>query len=235
MENNTYKLLIADDDKDIRSILSLILTQEGYEVLTAQNGQEVLELADESIDLYILDVGMPVLSGFAAARQLSGRFSAPVIFLTAYSTEADKVMGFSAGADDYIVKPFSNTELLLRVRAVLRRTHRLAPAESSLKENTAPSALAFKDLTLDLDSQSVKRGDEMILLTYTEFQLLRLFITHPKKIFSPENLYQSIWGETAVGDAAIMVHIKNLRKKLGDSSRSPRYIKTAWGKGYYLE
>ena len=144
-------------------------------------------------------------------------------------------MGFSSGADDYIVKPFSNTELLLRVRAILRRACRFRPAESAAKESSPSNVLSFKDLTLDLDSQSVQRGDEVILLTYTEFQLLRLFITHPKKIFSPDNLYQSIWGETAVGDAAIMVHIKNLRKKLGDSSRNPRYIKTAWGKGYYLE
>ena len=106
MEEKTYKLLAADDDQDILSILSLILTQEGYQVLTARNGQEVLELADESIDLYILDVNMPILSGFAAANQLSRRFNAPIIFLTAYSTEADKVMGFSSGADDYIVKPF---------------------------------------------------------------------------------------------------------------------------------
>ena len=103
MEEKTYKLLVADDDQDILSILSLILTQEGYQVLTARNGQEVLELADESIDLYILDVNMPILSGFAAANQLSRRFNAPIIFLTAYSTEADKVMGFSSGADDYIV------------------------------------------------------------------------------------------------------------------------------------
>ena len=235
MEEKTYKLLAADDDQDILSILSLILTQEGYQVLTARNGQEVLELADESIDLYILDVNMPILSGFAAANQLSRRFNAPIIFLTAYSTEADKVMGFSSGADDYIVKPFSNTELLLRVRAILRSACRFRPAESAPKESSPSNVLSFKDLTLDLDSQSVQRGDEVILLTYTEFQLLRLFITHPKKIFSPDNLYQSIWGETAVGDAAIMVHIKNLRKKLGDSSRNPRYIKTAWGKGYYLE
>lgn len=235
MEEKTYKLLAADDDQDILSILSLILTQEGYQVLTARNGQEVLELADESIDLYILDVNMPILSGFAAANQLSRRFNAPIIFLTAYSTEADKVMGFSSGADDYIVKPFSNTELLLRVRAILRRACRFRPAESAPKESSPSNVLSFKDLTLDLDSQSVQRGDEVILLTYTEFQLLRLFITHPKKIFSPDNLYQSIWGETAVGDAAIMVHIKNLRKKLRDSSRNPRYIKTAWGKGYYLE
>ena len=231
MEEKRFKLLVADDDKDIRSILSLILSQEGYQVVTAENGGEALKLADESIDLYILDVNMPVLSGFAAGSELRRRFNTPIIFLTAYSGEADKVIGFASGADDYIVKPFSNTELLLRVRAILRRTARSCPAN----EASSKSAIAFKDLILDLDSQTVRKGDEVILLTYTEFQILRLLVTHPRKIFSLDHIYERVWEEEAVGDAAVMVHIKNLRKKLGDSSRSPRYIKTAWGKGYFVE
>ena len=235
MENNKIKILIADDDKDIRSILSLILTEAGYQVISARNGQQALDLADDSVDLYILDVNMPVMSGFAAGKQLSSLYSAPIIFLTAYSGEGDKVMGFSAGADDYMVKPFSNTELLLRIQAILRRTQRSSAPNESPVCQTASNELVFKDLILDLDSQSVKRGDEVIVLTYTEFQILRLFITHKRKIFSLENIYQSIWGEDAVGDGTIMVHIKNLIKKGGHNSCNPSYIKPAWGKGYYVE
>lgn len=281
MEKQAYKILVADDEKEIRDILKLLLSEEGYEVVEAENGKAAVDLAGEDVSLYILDVNMPVMSGFAAGAQIRKRYDAPMMYLTAYSGEADMEIGFSAGADDYMVKPFSNVELMLRVRALLRRAARYtAPAgESTGRKDAAdesealaaadrrstdfgsPAAegpkvslengnmeevslgaefqsehmLPYKDLVLDLDSQSVWRGEEMISLTRTEFQILELFFSHPKKIYSMENIYQSIWQEEAVGDSTIMVHIKNLRKKLGDSSRNPQYIKTAWGKGYYAE
>ena len=231
------KILVADDEKEILEILRLLLTGEGYEVITAQNGQEVLEQADDTIDLYILDVNMPVMTGFVAGAELRKKYDAPIIFLTAYSGESDKVMGFSVGADDYIVKPFSNLELLLRVRALFRRMEGRSrkKVEEDQVEEKNPSEIQFKDLILDLDNQSIRKNGEVIVLTYTEFKILELFITHPKKIYSLENIYQSIWEEEAVGDSTIMVHIKNIRKKIGDNSRNPIYIKTAWGKGYYVD
>lgn len=292
MENRRERILIADDEKEIRDILRLLLTQEGYQVAEAENGKEALDKADEGIQLYILDVNMPVMSGFAAAMEIRKHSDAPVMFLTAYSGEADMTIGFSSGADDYLVKPFSNVELLLRVRALLRRAGRMREAGESRREEeswaaeaawtegkngtreavcaegknrpmgqsrkekadqteksagteqesqetgasqAAGNILCYKDLQLDLDSQSVRRNGEWILLTRTEFQLLELFFSHPKKIFSLENIYQSLWQEEAVGDGAIMAHIKNLRKKLNDSARDPKYIKTAWGKGYYAD
>ena len=280
MENQRERILIADDEKEIRDILRLLLTQEGYQVAEAENGKEALDKADEGIQLYILDVNMPVMSGFAAAMEIRKHSDAPVMFLTAYSGEADMTIGFSSGADDYLVKPFSNVELLLRVRALLRRAGRMREAGESRREEeswaaeaawsegknrtmgqsrkekadqteksagteqesqetgasqAAGNILYYKDLQLDLDSQSVRRNGEWILLTRTEFQLLELFFSHPKKIFSLENIYQSLWQEEAVGDGAIMAHIKNLRKKLNDSARDPKYIKTAWGKGYYAD
>lgn len=293
MEKQAYKILVADDEKEIRDILKLLLSEEGYEVVEAENGKAAVDLAGEDVSLYILDVNMPVMSGFAAGAQIRKRYDAPMMYLTAYSGEADMEIGFSAGADDYMVKPFSNVELMLRVRALLRRAARYtAPAGESTGRKAAadeaealatadrrnadfgspaadgrstdfgsPAAegpkvslengnmeevslgagfqsehmLPYKDLVLDLDSQSVWKGEEMISLTRTEFQILELFFSHPKKIYSMENIYQSIWQEEAVGDSTIMVHIKNLRKKLGDSSRNPQYIKTAWGKGYYAE
>lgn len=231
MKDGKTCILIADDEKEIRDILGLLLTGEGYGVLTAENGKEALALASAEVDLYLLDVNMPEVSGFLAGAEIRKQFDAPIIFLTAYSGESDKVMGFSVGADDYIVKPFSNIELLMRVKAILRRS--MGGKQPMAEEKTRQ--IPFSDLILDLESQSVLRQGEVISLTYTEFKILELLVTHKKKIYSLENIYQSIWEEDAVGDSAIMVHIKNIRKKLGDDSRNPRYIKTAWGRGYYID
>lgn len=232
MRDERNKILVADDEKDIRDILKLLLLGENCEVITAENGKEVVEMASEDIDLYILDVNMPEMTGFMAAAEIRRKYDTPIIFLTAYSGESDKVMGFSVGADDYVVKPFSNIELLMRVKAILRRTAR---EEAQPVEEVATNQILFKDLKLDLDRQAIIRGEEIISLTYTEFKILELFVKNKKKIFSLDNIYQSIWEEEAVGDSAIMVHIKNIRKKIGDDSRNPKYIKTAWGKGYYVE
>ncbi len=233
MNKDKKCILIADDEKEIRDIVKILLMGEGYEVIVAENGKQVLELANLEIDLYILDVNMPELTGFMTAVKLRETYDTPIIFLTAYSGESDKVMGFSTGADDYIVKPFSNMELIMRVKAILRRSNRgqIQPMQSEASKNQ----ILLGDIVLDLDNQSVVKKDEVITLTYTEFKILELLATHKKKIYSLDNIYQSIWEEEPVGDGAIMVHIKNIRKKLGDDSRNPKYIKTAWGKGYYID
>jgi len=229
MKDGKKYILVADDDREIRQIVSLLLSSEGYAVLTAEDGIQAARLASGEIDLYLLDVNMPGQSGILVASQIRKQFETPIVFLTAYSSESDKVMGFSVGADDYIVKPFSNAELLMRVRAILRRSAVYSPPQ------TQNNQIPISDLILDLDSQSVLRGGETIGLTYTEFKILELLARNKKKIFSLEHIYQAIWEDNAVGNDAIMVHIKNIRKKLGDSSRSPLYIKTAWGKGYYID
>ncbi len=231
MKDEKNYILIADDEKEIRDILKLLLEGEGYTVLAVSDGQEVLDAANADIDLYILDVNMPEVTGFMAAMELRKRTDAPIIFLTAYSGEMDKVMGFSTGADDYVVKPFSNMELLMRVKAILRRR----VGKVAVKQTEETTKIPFEDLILDLDNQSVLRNGEIIALTYTEFRILELLVSHKKKVYSLDNIYQSIWEEEPVADSAIMVHIKNIRKKIGDDSRNPRYIKTAWGKGYYVE
>ena len=231
MKDGRKHILIADDEREIRDIVKLLLEGEGYAVTTAENGQKVLELAGTDVDLYLLDVNMPRLTGIMAAAQLRKSCQTPIIFLTAYSGESDKVMGFSVGADDYIVKPFSNIELLMRVKAVLRRQ----PSFGAPVVQTGAGQISVQDLVLDPDRQTVLRGETSIALTYTEFKILELLATHKKKIYSLDNIYESIWGDNAVGDGAIMVHIKNIRKKLGDDSRNPTYIKTAWGRGYYID
>lgn len=217
-------ILIADDEAEIRDVLELLLTGEGYNVISCADGNAVMEAASADIDLYILDISMPGMTGLKAASLLRKEYDTPIIFLTAYSAESDKVMGFSAGADDYIVKPFSNIELLMRVKAILRRS-------STVKANT----VTLKDITIDTDSQTVTKAGERISLTYTEYQILLLLASHPKKIYSLDNIYESVWEDNVVGDSSVMVHIKNLRKKIGDSSRDPIYIKTAWGRGYYVD
>ena len=230
MSSQTKRILIADDEPEILSIVELLLRSEGYDVIAVTDGQAAADRAAKDIDLYLLDVNMPKLNGIMAASRIRQRFDAPIVFLTAYSGESDKVMGFAAGADDYIVKPFSNMELLMRVKAILRRTapRAAAPAADSHR-------IAIGDLTLDTDSCTVHRSGEAIPLTHTEYRIVELLATHRKKIYSLENIYQSVWGEDAVGDGAIMAHIKNIRKKLGDDSRNPTYIKTAWGRGYYID
>ena len=237
MIDNKKCILIADDEKEIRDILTLLLNAEGYHVIAAEDGQEAVDKARDDIDLFILDVNMPRLTGIMAAVELRKTYQTPIIFLTAYSGESDKVMGFSAGADDYIVKPFSNVELLLRVKAILRRTGAFCMPEAGKEQadSLQKNRIEIQDIILDLDSQSVIKGGENIALTYTEFKILELLAAHKKKIYSLESIYSSIWDDEAVGDAAIMVHIKNIRKKLGDNSRNPIYIKTAWGRGYYID
>ena len=223
MKDQKKYILIADDEREIREVLSLLLSGEGYSVCTCKNGREALEAACEDVDLYLLDINMPEMTGISAAAEIRKKHSAPIVFLTAFSGESDKIKGFSVGADDYIVKPFSSIELLLRIKAILRREK-----GGSADTQKSKTRLAFGDLILDLDSQCVIREGEKIDLTYTEFKILELLVKNKKKIFSLESIYSSIWDDNAVGDSAIMVHIKNIRKKLSDSSKDPRYIKTAW-------
>jgi len=231
MKNGKKYILIADDEREIRDVVGLLMRGEGYEVILAEDGEDVLGKMSPEVDLCILDVNMPRLSGIMAASELRKKYDTPIIFLTAFSGESDKVMGFSVGADDYIVKPFSNVELMMRVRAILRR--HVSPAAESTEK--CENRLAIGDLFLDLDTQSIIKNGDSIALTYTEFKILELLASHRKKIYSLDNIYESIWNENAVGNDAIMVHIKNIRKKLGDDSRNPAYIKTAWGRGYYID
>ena len=234
------RILLAEDERDLNRIIAKKLTADGYSVDCCFDGAEALDYAASAdYDVMVLDIMMPKLDGLAVLRTLRQRGDAtPVLLLTARDAVADRVKGLDSGANDYLVKPFSNTELILRVKSLLRRAGQYARQYTGSGEKGGAEEghrIAYRDLVLDLDSQSVEKEGKTIALTYTEFQILLLFLRNRKRIFSPENLYQSVWKEEAVGDGAIMVHIKNLRKKLGDDSRNSRYIKTAWGKGYYAD
>jgi len=223
-------ILVVDDNEQILDILSQYIKKENWPFITAASGEDALKMF-KAVDpsLILLDIMLPGIDGLEVCRRIRSVSSVPILMITARDEDADRILGLDIGADDYIVKPFSNVELLMRVRAILRRSG----ASSSGTERS--NQVLIQDLRLDLDSQSVIRGGEGIPLTYTEFKILELLATHRKKIYSLDNIYESIWGENAVGDGAIMVHIKNIRKKLGDNSRNPTYIKTAWGRGYYID
>lgn len=227
MEN---KILIADDDHEIRQILEILFTGDGYEVITAENGDEAVEKVDETIDLVILDVNMPGKSGFIAGMEIRKKFFVPILFLTAYSQDSDKTMGYSVGGDDYVTKPFSNSELLLKVKALLRRYQIYQP-----QAMIPTSKIEIKELSVDTETQTVMCENKPIALTHTEYKILELLITNRKKIFSIENIFKSVWQEDVVSDSAVMVHVKNLRKKIETDTRNPKYIKTAWGRGYYVD
>ena len=223
-------ILVVEDERPINQLICRSLSLVGHLCEPAYSGQEARACSEEkAFDLAILDVMLPDTDGFALYSLIK---PIPAIFVTARGALTDRLKGLNMGADDYIVKPFSNAELLMRIRAILRRSTGFSVSAAS---QTPKNQLTFQDLILDLDSQSVLKGETVISLTYTEFKILELLVTHKKKIYSLDNIYQSIWEDGAVGDSAIMVHIKNIRKKLGDNSRNPVYIKTAWGRGYYID
>lgn len=230
--NKPKKILIADDNAEIRDIVEILLTSEGFEVIKAEDGQKAVELADDSIDLYILDVVMAAKSGFRTCLELREKTTAPILFLTAKTQDSDKTMGFSAGGDDYLSKPFSYAELISRVKSLLRRYY-VYKGKTEQQENE----LTCGDIRVDTDKQSVKIGEKEINLTDIEYKILALMLSHRKKVFSAQNLFESIWEEPYFYSAnnTVMVHIRNLRKKLEKNPQNPQYIKTAWGKGYFID
>lgn len=229
----TRKILYADDDAEIREALRLLLHCEGYETLEAANGQEVLDLLDDTVDLVILDVMMPGMNGYAVCSEIRKRSAVPVLFLTAKSQDSDMTMGFSAGGDDYLVKPFSYNELINRVKAMIRRYYIYGA------KTTAQNRLVHccKNIVIDPDQCMVLQDGKEIILTDIEYRILYLLASHPKKIFSAQNIYETIWNEPYVYTSSnlVMVHIRNIRRKLGDDPQNAHTIRTVWGKGYRIE
>lgn len=219
IDNKKY-ILIADDEKEIRDVLQILLTSEGYEVISVDDGQKVVENASDEIDLYILDVNMPNLSGFLAASKIREKYDTPIIFLTAYSSESDKVMGFSIGADDYIVKPFDSMELLARIEAVLRRRGK---SDDSFK---------YKNVKVDFSQRTVAIDGEFIELTSQEFNLLEVLIKNKNLALSRDFLVEKAWGYDYFGDTrTVDIHVQRLRKKLNWDN----VIVTVFKYGYRLE
>lgn len=227
------KILFADDDLEIREVLRLLLTSEGYTAVEASGGAELLELLDDSVDLVILDVMMPGLSGYATCAEIRKRSAVPVLFLTAKSQDSDKTMGFSVGGDDYLVKPFSYSELISRVKAMLRRYY----VYGAKKGEQGSVIRCCGNIEIDPNQCLVCQDGQEIILTDTEYRILLLLASHQKKIFSVQNIYESVWNEPYIytSNNTVMVHIRNIRRKLGDDPQNSHTIRTVWGKGYRIE
>ena len=227
------RILIADDNEEIREFVGVLLESEGYEIIEATNGEEAVQKTDDSVDLIILDVMMPVKSGFKACMEIRNKTKAPILFLTAKTKDSDKSLGFSLGGDDYLSKPFSYTELISRVKALLRRYYVYQGKETD-QDN---SFLRIGDMKISTVANQVFIGEEEVFLTDIEYRILVLMSKNKGKIFSAQNLYESIWQEPYLysSNNTVMVHIKNIRKKLGDDTQNPKIIKTIWGRGYRIE
>ncbi len=227
------RILFADDDGEIREVVRILLEGEGYEVEEAADGTEAVEKADDSYDLIILDVMMPGRSGFSACAEIRKRSVVPILFLTARTQDSDKTMGFGAGGDDYLAKPFSYTELAARVKAMIRRYH----VYKGKQEEAEEEAITVKDLVIRKAGKQVIRGGEEIFLTDLEYRILLLLASNRGRIFTIESIYESVWEEPFFYSAnnTVMVHIRNLRKKLEEDPKNPRYVVNVWGKGYRVE
>ena len=219
------RILVVDDDPEIASFIRRGLAYEGYSVDTAADGNEALSKArDREPDLVILDIMMPGIDGIEVAKRLRAGGEVPIIMLTARGTTADKVAGLESGADDYLVKPFEFDELLARIRALLRR-HQTKEGE----------ILHFRDVTLDTTAREVTRGNERIELTTQEFDLLELFLRHPRQVLKRSLIYERVWGYDFEGESNVIeVYIRYLRSKL-EVGGKPRLIHTVRGVGYVLK
>ncbi|MBD5151979.1 MAG: response regulator transcription factor [Oscillibacter sp.] len=228
------KILIVDDDREIRDVLRILLTSEHFAVAEAGSGEEALRYLEEhqgEVDLVILDVMMEGISGYHVCLRLREKWNVPVLFLTAKSKESDLTMGYSSGGDDYLVKPFSYPELLARVKGLMRRYQVYRGKPEQAREEAE-----WGGLRVSLTGNMVWLSDREVDLTDTEWRILRLLIQNQGKIFSMENLYESVWQETYFPSSSntVMVHIRRLREKIETDPRHPEYIKTVWGKGYRL-
>lgn len=226
-----YNILICDDERDIRSALKIYLSAEGYTVYEAENGRQALDIiAREPIHLALMDIMMPLMDGMNATAKIREQSNIPVILLTAKGEDTDKVLGLTVGADDYVTKPFNPLELIARVKAQLRCYAYLGGMEKT------PHTLAVGGIALDDDSKAVTLDGMPVSLTPTEYNILKLFMENPGKVFSSAEIYRIIWNDAPYGtDNVIAVHIRRLREKLEIDPGNPRYLKVVWGHGYKLE
>ena len=235
-------ILVVDDEQDIRALLRILLEKEGMRVIEASNGREAVDAvaADpHAVSLVILDIMMPVMDGVTAAAALREITDAPILFLTARSSDSDKEAAYGSGGDDYIVKPFHATDLILKLRAMLSRYmkyRRSAGGDTRGRSESSRVCHLGGDITVDPEEKSVYRGDRRVILTEREFELLWFFCQRRGETLTPADLYEAVWGEPYLSTASntVIVHIANLRKKL-EQSGGGGIIRTVWGKGYRLD
>lgn len=228
-----FKILVCDDDKEIVEAIEIYLTQEGYEVLKAYDGEEAIQtLKKEHVDLLIMDVMMPRLDGIRATLKIREENSLPIIILSAKSEDADKILGLNIGADDYVTKPFNPLELVARAKSQLRRYTQLgSTVQDEKKEVYEVGGLSIND-----ELKEVTVDGESVRLTPIEYNILLLLVKNQGKVFSIDQIYENIWNEEAIGaDNTVAVHICHIREKIEINPKEPRYLKVVWGVGYKIE
>lgn len=227
------KILVCDDDREIARAIEIYLNNEGFEVVKAHDGFEALNVVkSEDVKLAIMDVMMPKLDGIQATQMIRNEKDIPIIMLSAKSEDYDKIIGLNIGADDYVTKPFNPMELVARVKSQLRRYTQFGNA----KESTEEGIYRVGGLTVDDNSKKVNVDGRSVTLTATEFGILKLLAQSPDRVFSMEQIYESVWDEPAYNpENTVAVHIRHIREKIEINPKDPRYIKVVWGTGYKLE
>ena len=228
----SYQILVVDDEKEIADLVEVYLKAEGYTVHKCYTAAQALEIvAGQPLDLAILDVMLPDTNGFEICKRIRESYTYPVIMLTAREEEIDKITGLTLGADDYVTKPFRPLELVARVKAQLRRFTRYNRAEES------GSIIALSGLVLNKETHECLLNEKPLQLTPTEFSILWVLCRNRGRVVSSEELFHTVWGEKYFSSSSntVMVHIRHLREKMGDSAERPKYIKTVWGVGYKIE
>lgn len=229
-----FNILVCDDDKEIVEAIEIYLRQEGYNVLKAYDGEEALKVLkrEEKVDLLVIDVMMPRLDGIRATLKIREENSLPIIILSAKSEDADKILGLNVGADDYVTKPFNPLELVARVKSQLRRYTKLG---STVVQNNN-TVYTVGGLSIDDDLKEVTVDGEPVKLTPIEYNILLLLMKNQGKVFSIDQIYESIWNEDAIGaDNTVAVHIRHIREKIEINPKEPKYLKVVWGVGYKIE
>ena len=228
-----YNILVCDDDKEIVEAIEIYLSQEGYHILKAYDGMEAIKILEsEEVNLLILDVMMPRLDGIRTTLKIREKNSIPIIILSAKSEDADKILGLNVGADDYVTKPFSPLELVARVKSQLRRYTQLGG--TVLKDED--KVYEVGGLRMNDDLKEVTVDGEPVKLTPIEYNILRLLMKNQGRVFSINQIYESIWNEEAIGaDNTVAVHIRHIREKIEINPKDPRYLKVVWGVGYKIE
>lgn len=223
------KLLLVEDDPEIYGMLKKFLEKENFEIITANDGEEACsKFRQETCDLVLLDLMLPKISGMDVLQQIRAQSTVPIIIMSAKDTDSDITLGLGLGADDYVTKPFSMVQVLARIKANLRRTGQYAASSPA-----RPSLLTVGELRMNLEDYTVSKQGKEIELTAKEFEILRLLLQNPRKVYTKEQIYSLIWNDAYLGDEnAVNVHISRLRNKIEDNPRSPKYVITVWGIGY---
>lgn len=226
------KVLVCDDDQAIVDAIGIYLLQEGYEIFKAYDGKQAIDMIrKEDISLLLIDVMMPVMDGIHAVMKIRSFSSIPIIFLSAKTEDVDKILGLNVGADDYIAKPFSPVELIARVKSALRRYTSYGSVKPEEK-----SSYRIGGLVIDDDAKQVFVDGEVVKLTPMEYQILLLLVRNPGRVFSTQQIYETIWNEDAYGaDNTVAVHVRHIREKIEIDPKDPRYLKVVWGVGYKIE